>query len=76
MADQLNMNQLSINDSKHANAGPGGPPPNGFPARGAYIPPHARQASRSMPMNDGMDGSAWGPTGFVPHVQNHYDRRY
>ena len=63
MADQLDMNQLSLNDSKHANGPPGG--------GRSYIPPHMRQSSRQMPppMNDGMDGSAWGPPPYVDALQ-------
>ncbi|KAL9054801.1 MAG: hypothetical protein Q9162_003924 [Coniocarpon cinnabarinum] len=65
-ADQLDLNRLSLNDSKHA-GGPGASPQNGMPpTRSTYIPPHARQASRNMPpMNDGMDGSSWGPSVYV-----------
>jgi ATP-dependent RNA helicase DDX3X len=61
MADQLNMNGLSLNESKHANS---------IPARSAYIPPHMRgQAGGppSMSMDGpssgsemGLGGSAWG----------------
>jgi ATP-dependent RNA helicase DDX3X len=61
MADQLNMNGLSLNESKHA---------NGIPARSAYIPPHMRgQAGGPPPMSMdgaphgsemGLGGSAWG----------------
>ncbi|KAI9841160.1 MAG: DEAD-box ATP-dependent RNA helicase [Sclerophora amabilis] len=68
MADQLHMNGLSLEESQHANgfAGPGHPP------RSAYIPPHLR-GSMGGPqgpppgmdappiMNDGVNGSAWGP---------------
>jgi ATP-dependent RNA helicase DDX3X len=66
MANQLNMNGLSLNDSKHA----GGAMPNGRPA---YIPPHMRgQQGRSGPPpmdgpatlppggDQGLGGSAWG----------------
>lgn len=49
MADQLNMNGLSLNDSKHANGGPNGRP--------TYIPPHLRgQQVRAGPSP--MDGPA------------------
>ncbi|KAL1304689.1 hypothetical protein AAFC00_003642 [Neodothiora populina] len=44
MADQLNMNKLSLNDSQHAQGAP-----NGYhngPQRSAYIPPHARSSGR------------------------------
>lgn len=52
MADQLDMNRMSLQDSQHASNGA-----NGFPGgRSAYVPPHARQASRST----GMDNSSWG----------------
>jgi hypothetical protein len=66
MADQLNMNGLSLNESKHAGA---------MPARSAYIPPHMRnQAGGPPPMNMdgkppgaevGLGGSAWGNTAYV-----------
>ena len=71
MADQLNMNGLSLADSKHAAAMPNGRP--------AYIPPHLRgQSLRSGPppmdgpgtvipaANSGLSSSAWANTGFVP----------
>lgn len=64
MAESLDMSHLSLNDSKHAGGGPPTSGQNAFPTRGAYIPPHARQSSRQM-MNNGMDGSAWGPSGLV-----------
>ena len=64
MAESLDMNHLSLNDSKHAGGGPPNPGQNAFPPRGAYIPPHARQPSRPI-VNSGMDGSAWGPAGLV-----------
>jgi hypothetical protein len=57
MADSLNMNGLSLNDSKH------GPPAN-MPGGRAYIPPHLRgQITRGPPMNnfDGA-GAGAGPT--------------
>ncbi|KIX00142.1 ATP-dependent RNA helicase ded1 [Rhinocladiella mackenziei CBS 650.93] len=54
MADSLNMNGLSLNDSKHA---PGRP----MSGARAYIPPHLRgQAARGPPMM-GMDGTGPGP---------------
>jgi ATP-dependent RNA helicase DDX3X len=55
MADSLNMNGLSLNDSKHA-GGPGG-----INGRSAYIPPHLRgqPAPRGPPMM-GMDGAGPG----------------
>ncbi|KAI1621273.1 ATP-dependent RNA helicase ded1 [Exophiala viscosa] len=64
MADSLNLNGLSLNDSKHAQGGPG-PMPGG---RSAYIPPHLRGQGRGPPMMDGagpdpaaagLNGSAW-----------------
>ena len=62
MADQLNMNGLSLNDSQHAG-------PNGMGGgRAAYIPPHLRNAPQSVRMDGppptaGMNASAWaGPT--------------
>jgi ATP-dependent RNA helicase DDX3X len=56
MADSLNMNGLSLNDSRHA---PGGR---------AYIPPHLRgQSARGPPPMMGMDGAGPGPVpGPVP----------
>jgi ATP-dependent RNA helicase DDX3X len=58
MADQLNMNGLSLGDSQHAN-GTGG--------RSAYIPPHLRGVPQPPPnmepslpaVNGGMNQSAW-----------------
>ncbi|KAK4941342.1 DEAD-box ATP-dependent RNA helicase [Elasticomyces elasticus] len=64
MANSLDMNGLSLNDSKHAQGGPG-PMPGG---RSAYIPPHLRGQGRGPPMMDGagpapaaagLNGSAW-----------------
>jgi len=64
MANSLDMNGLSLNDSKHAQDGPG-PMPGG---RSAYIPPHLRGQGRGPPMMDGagpapaaagLNGSAW-----------------
>ena len=56
MADSLNMNGLSLNDSRHA-PGPGGP----MQGR-AYIPPHLRgQSARGPPPMMGMDGAGPGP---------------
>lgn len=64
MADQLNMNGLSLGESKHANGMP--------PTRSAYIPPHMRGQPGPGPAPMGMDGpppagaglggSAWGNT--------------
>lgn len=45
MADQLNMNNLSLSDSQHAPK-PQGANGNGF-VRSAYIPPHARNSNSS-----------------------------
>lgn len=42
MAEQLNMNGLSLNDSQHAPP-PSQPHQNGFGEKSAYIPPHMRQ---------------------------------
>ena len=81
MADQLNMNGLSLKDSQHA------PQQNGFGERSAYIPPHMRGAARgpaagppagfedgpggAPPMSNGsgMNGSAWASQKYV--AQNH-----
>jgi len=55
MADQLNMNGLSLGESKHA--------PNGMPTgRSAYIPPHLRGSQR-VPSPMGMDGAGPSPGG-------------
>jgi ATP-dependent RNA helicase DDX3X len=54
MADQLNMNGLSLNESKHA----GGP--NGMP-RSTYIPPHLRGRGGAPPPMDNMDGAGPAP---------------
>lgn len=65
MADALNMNGLSLNESQHA---------NGIGGRSAYIPPHLRGVPQPPPgmdtpppaMNGGMGSSAWaGPTAYV-----------
>ncbi|KIW01398.1 ATP-dependent RNA helicase DED1, variant [Verruconis gallopava] len=76
MADQLNMNGLSLNDSQHA------PSQNGFSNQNTYIPPHMRsRAAGNMGggaprMNNGynsqngFDGgaSSWGSTpNFTPN---------
>jgi ATP-dependent RNA helicase DDX3X len=53
MADQLNMNGLSLNDSKHAG-------PNGGMPRSTYIPPHLRGRGGGPPMNN-MDGAGPAP---------------
>ncbi|GAB7349671.1 hypothetical protein MBLNU459_g0344t1 [Dothideomycetes sp. NU459] len=57
MAEQLNMNKLTLNDSQHAQ--PQGP--NGFHGqeRSAYIPPHARNSHRGPPAAAaaGLDGA-------------------
>lgn len=72
MADQINMNGLSLEDSQHANGGFGGKP------RSAYIPPHLRATMGGPPGPPGpppgmdgpppammnghaMNGNAWGP---------------
>lgn len=66
MADNLNMNGLSLKDSAHAPQG--GPPAqqNGFSERSAYVPPHMRQrggpppgpAAAAGPGPNGFDGPA------------------
>ena len=71
MANHLNMNGLSLDDSKHAPNGMGG-------GRSAYIPPHMRNApggGRPPMMNNldgadptpagahGLNGSAWATNG-------------
>ena len=68
MADNLNMNGLSLNDSKHAGSMAHG--------RSTYIPPHLRSQGRSGPLmsldgappaggNPGLGGSAWGNQEYV-----------
>ncbi|KAK5076088.1 DEAD-box ATP-dependent RNA helicase [Lithohypha guttulata] len=66
MADSLNMNGLSLNESRH------GPGPNGINGgRSAYIPPHLRGRPEPTAMKQpdgpvpsaggpGLAGSAWG----------------
>lgn len=44
MADQLNMNGLSLADSQHA---------NGMTGRTTYIPPHMRGGNSGAPPMDG-----------------------
>ncbi|KAK4500094.1 hypothetical protein PRZ48_008280 [Zasmidium cellare] len=70
MADQLNMNGLSLKDSQHA------PPPgqgqqNGFGERGAYIPPHMRTRGGGPPPSagPGFDGGP-PPPAAVPNGMN------
>lgn len=53
MADSLNMNGLSLNDSKHA--------PSGSMPR-TYIPPHLRGQPAPRGPIVGMDGAGPGPT--------------
>jgi len=64
MADQLSMNGLSLNDSKHAG------PQGGMNGRSAYIPPHLRGSGRGPPPSGppmGMDGAP--PAGPNPGLQ-------
>ena len=56
MADQLNMNGLSLNDSQHA---PGGQ--NGFGGGNSYIPPHARSRGGGMMGGAPRGGGFGGP---------------
>lgn len=76
MADQLNMNGLSLGDSQHApnGNGYGGPGGDGTPAR--YIPPSMRQGRGGFGgaprggMNGGFNGGApsWGSApSFTPN---------
>ena len=54
MADQLNMNGLSLNGMDHA---------NGMAGRSTYIPPHMRNSTTVGPPPSGQPGlsaSAWG----------------
>ncbi len=66
MADSLNMNGLTLNESQHAPTGPMGNGPR------TYIPPHLRGQSRGPPVmnmdgagpappaaTQGLNGSAW-----------------
>jgi hypothetical protein len=65
MADQLNMNGLSLNESKHANGMPNG--------RSTYIPPHLRAHGGGPPValdgpappRPGLGGNAWGNDRYV-----------
>ncbi|CAK4034554.1 ATP-dependent RNA helicase DED1 [Lecanosticta acicola] len=74
MAEQLNMNGLSLKDSAHAPPpGPAQPPQQqngGFNGeRSAYIPPHMRQRGGGGPpagRPNGFDGPPPGPNGFPP----------
>ena len=72
MADQLNMNGLSLNDSKHANGGLGGM----GTGRSTYIPPHMRgqpAAGGPPPMMDGPapgEAAAWGNNVYVKNSQD------
>ena len=74
MADSLNMNGLSLNDSQHA------PHQNGYQEKAAYIPPHMRGRpappsngpngfdgydSGPPPMGNGINGGAWPASGYV-----------
>ncbi|KXS95987.1 hypothetical protein AC578_8088 [Pseudocercospora eumusae] len=68
MADQLNMNGLSLKDSSHAGPGSQGPPQqNGFgEGRSAYIPPHLRSRGGGPPpaaggAPNGMNGADFQP---------------
>lgn len=68
MADQLNMNGLSLKDSSHAGPGGQGPPQqNGFgEGRSAYIPPHLRSRGGAPPpaaggAPNGMNGGDFPP---------------
>lgn len=69
MADQINMGNLSLNESQHA-------PPGGAFERAAYIPPHLRGRPGGAPPMDGpppmmnggggpppMNGGGPGPQG-------------
>ncbi|KAI9834856.1 MAG: DEAD-box ATP-dependent RNA helicase [Sarea resinae] len=59
MADQLNIDQLSLNESQHAN-GFGGQP------RSAYIPPHLRAKMGGAPSAGPPAGPPTGPPGPPP----------
>lgn len=56
MADSLNMNGLSLNDSKH------GPPAGMGGGRSTYIPPHLRSSMRGPAPVNNFDGAGAGPT--------------
>lgn len=64
MADQIDMNGLSLNESQ--------PPPNGLNARSTYIPPHMRSSNGVSPMDapvfqGDLKSSVWsGSARFVP----------
>jgi len=61
MADQINMNGLSLQDSQHAPKP--GQQQNGAFERSAYVPPHMRGAPRGPPAGGpgGFDGPPPGP---------------
>ena len=73
MADHLNMNGLSLNESKHAGSNGMGHPG----VRSAYIPPHMRGSGGGPgpspidnldggPPAAGLNGSAWASNGNAP----------
>lgn len=64
MADQLNMNGLSLNDSRHA--------PNGSinGGRSTYIPPHLRGRPGAPTKSDGPAAGGPAPWGNAPAEQN------
>lgn len=63
MADQINMNGLSLKDSAHAPQ-PGQQQSNGFSERSAYVPPHMRRTG------GGPAPAAAAPNGMGPPPVN------
>ncbi|KAI9670394.1 MAG: DEAD-box ATP-dependent RNA helicase [Caeruleum heppii] len=64
MADQLNMNGLSLDDSRHAGGRPAYIPPHLRGAMGGGGPPPGMDGPPPMmngAMNGAMNGNAWGP---------------
>lgn len=62
MAEQLNMNGLSLKDSQHAPQANG--QGNGFGERSAYIPPHMRQRGPPPAAAPAAAAAAGGPDDF------------
>ncbi|KAI9890017.1 MAG: DEAD-box ATP-dependent RNA helicase [Vezdaea aestivalis] len=72
MADQINMNGLSLDDSQHANGYAGGPGLNQGGSRPAYIPPHMRGKPGSGPVpmaGPPMDGPIMNNGGAPANMQ-------
>lgn len=68
MAEQLNMNGLSLKDSSHASQGAAPQQQNGFGGqeRSAYIPPHMRASGRGPPPAAAGPGAMNGNAAYPP----------